>query len=265
MVTKTAAKPVAKKAPVKKVAPIKSTTKPVEAESKQRGQKRDIVEEGRILKGLLGEVTINGEGVEARVSGIGEAASGITLDSGKTLDSTRAKMIILRHLASKAGQVIENVTPKQVVAMREGRHFSWAQIDAITGTPRSKTLSLYDEAKGHEGAWREIHLVSREGGEGIRPKSERPASVKSGGGGRAAVEGDPIFTGEESRDDVINKVEGKNITWNGSGKMSEMSFKAKVVSVTKVGKGKEGRVIQFNDGDKTRTVVLTSIRKVGGR
>lgn len=264
-----------KKAPVKKVpakvaapakkVPAKATANPKTTEKGQRGRQRDVAEESRILKEILGNVTIDGEGVRARVTGIGEAAAGITLDSGKALDNTRAKMILLRHLAEKAGETV-NPTPKNIVALRETRHLSWAQIDAMTGTSRSRTLALYDEGKGEEGAWRKVHLVSRDGGEGIRPKSERAPSAKKSGGSRAAVDGEPVFNGEESRDEIVKKVEGKNITWNGSGKMEGNSFKAKVVGNIKVGKNKnDERVLSFSDGDKSRTVNLTSIVKVGGR
>ncbi len=259
-----------KKAPAKKVAapakkvPAKAAAKATETSEKgQRGRQRDAAEEARILKELLPNVKIDGEGVRARVAGIGDAASGITLDSGKSLDVTRAKMILLRHLAEKAGETV-SPTPKNIVALRETRHLSWAQIDAMTGTPRSKTLSLYDEGKGEEGAWRKVHLVSRDGGEGIRPKAA--PSAKKSGASRAAVDGEPVFNGDESRDEIVKKVEGKNITWNGSGKMEGNSFKAKVAGNIKVGKNKnDERVLSFSDGDKSRTVNLTSIVKVGGR
>lgn len=261
MATKTATKPAA----VKKAAPAKATKKaaaPVEVdEPKARGRQRDMVEEARILKELLKGVTVIGEGVRARVTGISETASEIELDSGKTLDSTRAKMIILRHLAEDAGETVKP-TPANVERLREDKLLSWAQIDAMTGTPRSKTLSLYDEAKGEDGAWRGFHLVSRDGEEGHRPKAT--PSPKSGNG-RAAVDGDPVFEGEETKDVIAKKLEGKNVTWNGSGKMEGTSFKAKVVTVTKVGKKGDSRVVQFNDGDKTRTVDLMTIVKVGGR
>lgn len=256
MVTKTATK--AAKAPAKatKKAPAKA---PAE-ETKPRGRQRDTAEEARILKALLPNVTINGEGVHARVTGIGEAAAGIELDSGKALDTTRAKMILLRHLAEKAGHTVKP-TPQNVERLREEKLLSWAQIDAMTGTPRSKTLALYDEAKGEEGAWRNFHLVARDGMEGNRPKATPSASSN----GSAPIEGDPVFEGDETKDVIAKKIEGKNIRWNGSGKNADVSFKAKVVSLTKVGKKGDSRVIQFNDGDKTRTVDLMSILKVGGR
>lgn len=268
MATATKKAPVKKavaKAPAKKVSAKVVTPKATE-EKGTRGRQRDGAEEARILKALLPKVTIDGTGVRARVSGIGDAASDITLDSGKSLDTTRAKMILLRHLASEANESVRP-SPSVVVKLREDKHLSWAQIDAMTGTPRSQTLALYDEGKGEDGAWRKVHLVSRDGGEGIRPKSEKSASTgRKSDGSRKALELAPVFSGDESRDDIVAKIDGKNVTWNGSGKNSELAFKAKVQGSVKVGKSKAGdRVVQFNDGDKNRTVNLLSIVKVGGR
>jgi hypothetical protein len=260
MATKTATrKAPAKKVLAKKVPAKASATKKAapatESSNGVRGRKRDPDEDARILKALLPNVTIAGEGVRSRVNGIGEASK------SAGVDPTRAKMILLRHLAEKAGESVRP-TPANIQKLRDEKHLSWAQIDAMTGTSRNETLKLYGEAHGDPDAWRKFHVVSRDGTEGMRTKSA--PSAKSGGA-RKALDAKPVFSGEETRDEIVAKVEGKNITWNGSGKMEGASYKAKVASVTKVGKGKEGRVMQFNDGSKSRTVLLTAIVKVGGR
>lgn len=244
--TKKAVKPPAKKVPA-----AKKAAAPVE-ESKPRGRQRDVERDAKDLAVILKHVTIDGEFPTHRTKGLSAAAE------AAGTDPIRARAIIDRHLAEKAG--IQDPTPAAVSAARLSG-LGWGVIDAMFGISRSESHRLFDEKHG-EGAHSRMKLYGQGGTERIKPEAEpKPKSERASR--KTAADFTPMFEGEESKEDIVTRLNGKTVTVRLRANGVESVGKVKVNRDTvKVGTLKGQRVVKFTDGkDNARTVALESFLK----
>lgn len=247
--TKKAVKPPAKKVPA-----AKKAAAPVE-ESKPRGRQRDVERDSKDLAVILKHVTIDGEFPNHRTKGLSAAAE------AAGTDPIRARSIIDRHLAEKAG--IQTATPKAVYDARLSG-LGWGVIDAMFGISRSESHRLADEVGG-EGWHSKFKLYGQGGAERIKPAAEpKPKSERAAGGSRkTAADFTPMFEGEETKEDIVSRLNGKTVTVRLRANGVESVGKVKVGKDTvKVGILKGQRVVKFTDGKgNARTVALESFLK----
>lgn len=172
------------------------------------------------------------------------------------------------YLAATVDPVKEAPTPTRIKAGRDKDGHSWKVLSLMYGITKGKVQELYREAGGDPKATSVAKAPAKE-------KAPKAPSKKAAGKKAAAEKvpaGDPVFgelasgTGAldaEAKAIVIERIDGKKITYvnSVSGGQAELRVKE---GTAKVGHQKDGkRVVQFNDGDKTRTVALDAIVKVG--
>lgn len=266
MATATKKRPV-KRVAAEKAAPAKATRKGKAeeevddeangSEPKPRGRQRNVEQDAEYTEALLEAVEINGEfGTPGlRVTGIGAAAEELGIDS------IRAKQLIMRHLAEEAGYPLDEseATPENIAASREENGgLDWLTIDLMYGTSRSKSHSLYDEARG-DGAHSEKRLFGQGGVDRIREKAEPKPKKEKGKG--STKELTPIFDGDEPKGDIVSRLDGKKVkvhsTAGGVEKVATVT-----VSNPKVGTVKGVRVVKYTDQKgNARTTAVESFVK----
>lgn len=250
-----AKKSTAKKAASKK-APAKAKATAEETESKKAAAAERRAERERVNAELAEQISALRE----------EGKTWKEISDELSVTQGRAQLLLMRH---EAGEPSVNPTPARIVKDRDQGEMSWPAIGAKYGISKAKVQSLYREAgldpqasyigKGGRYFGHEEKVADKKAT--AKTSSTKSTKAKSTAKAKAAK---PIFDDpdEVASDDVKEKIEGKTVTWTGSRGRTE-SAKVKPGSV-KVGKQKDGtRVVQFNDGSKTRTVAVGTITKVG--
>jgi hypothetical protein len=155
-------------------------------------------------------------------------------------------------------------TPQLIFELRDDQKLGWLHIGAMFQKPKSEILKLYEEG-GHEP---HKSFIGKGGRyfqyEEFRPskpeaaKKSKATTKKASEGNGSSVFADPAAV---KLTDAKKRLNNKMVTvQTANGDTAEM----KVVSVEKVGSNRAGDpVVQFNDGEKLRTVRLDSIVKVG--
>lgn len=249
---KTAAKKAPAKAPAKKAPATKST-------SVDSGTKAAEAEAKRQARAQAQEVRRN-EIVNLRDSG--KSWEEIAKQLG--IHQTRAHTEYLYATTERADV---EATPARIKKERDAGS-PWVQLAARYGITKGAAQKLYREA----GADPHASYIGKGGRyhgheEKIAHLKSEKAPAQPRKGRSTAPAGKSVFNDEVEKDDVIAKIDGKFIHHSLSEKMGGGVAKTKVAAGTvKVGKQKDGtRVVQFSDGDKTRTVALLSIVKVTAR
>lgn len=229
--TKAPAKKATKKAPAKKAAAPKNDTAKLAA---------DIVKRRKA-----------GESVASIAQALGVNA--VTVNA--------------HYLAATVEQVKEAPTPTRIKAGRDKDGHSWKVLSLMYGITKQKVQELYKEAGGDPRATSATKAPAPKAAKAT--KAAKKVTVPKAPTGKPvfgalATEEGPLSPEEKAA--IIEKIEGKKITRMnnavaGSPEPEEMRVAA---GTAKVGHQKDGtRVVQFSDGDKTRTVALASIVKVG--
>lgn len=191
--------------------------------------------------------------------GFGDIAAELDIPAGK------ARILMLRHEAGPA----ESATPAKVKKDRDQGAMGWAAIAAKYGLRKAGVVKLYKEAGGDMGgkpAAKAAKAVKATKADAA-PKATRAvkkAAAKEANAAEAAS-AKSLFANDTDKDLLIEKLNGKRIVFTMSEKYGGgLSEPTRVKDGTiKVGDQKNGvRVIQFNDGDKSRVVAATAIVKV---
>lgn len=242
---------MATKAAAAKKAPAKATAKKATAPAKKAPVKKAAPAK-KAAKAPVDHSALQAEIVKRRESGesMSDIATSLKLNPVTVND---------HYLRATVSPVKEAPTPTRIKTGRDKDGHSWMVLAIMYGTTKAKIQELYREAGGD-------------------PKAVKAPTAKATGAAKKAAApksvGKPIFgelgeaegkLSEEEKALVIEKVDGKKITRlsnlvPGSNETEEIRVK----SGLKVGHQKNGvRVIAFHDGDKSRTVALSSIVKVG--
>lgn len=260
----------AKATTTKKAAPAKATTKKAPAAAKKSAadvakatkaaaERREAqrVENIRLGKDI------------AKRRGEGQKWEEITKDL--RISQGKAQLLLMRF---EAGTASESATPAKVKRDRDNGMMSWPAIAAKYGTTKAAIQKLYREAGGDPHASyigkggryfeHENKVAGAKSANKAAPSKKATASSR-----KAAAKGaKALFTEDTDNDAVKAKVDGKVITWTmderyGGGLSEPARVKA---GSAKVGRNKAGvRMLQFNDGNKTRTVEVLKVVKVAAK
>lgn len=235
-------------APVKKAAPAKATTSKAETDAKREQRAK----ENAALGALVAKRREKGDTWESIVADTGQSQGKLSL-------------LLMRHEQGDA----ESATPAKVKRDRDTGEMSWPAIAAKYGITKAKVQSLYRDAGGDPHA-SYIGKGGRYFGHEDKVADQRTVTKatpakKSAAKKAAASTAKSMFAEDVAKEEVVKRIEGKAIVHRmqekfGGGLSEPIHVKAGSV---KVGAQKDGtRVVQFNDGDKTRTVAIATIVKV---
>lgn len=249
-----AKKAVAKKsAPAKKAAPAKVAAPKVSADELAKKRDQKAKEDAALTKKIVA--------LRKQEKTWAEITEELGVSQGK------ASLLLMRHEAGDVG----SATAAKVKKDRDQSAMSWPAIAAKYGITKAKVQSLYREAGGDPHA-SYIGKGGRYFGhedkvakvKGVATKSS-PAKAAAGKKSAAKVStAKGMFDDNTPAADIVNKVTGKTIHYHSPDPVKYPGdSEVKVVSNVKVGKTNSGRrVIQFNDGDKSRTVAVDAVFKI---
>lgn len=246
----------AKSAPAKKAAAPTKKAAPVKAAAASNGGGRDakrLAEVAKLRKGGMSIADIaEKQGRNAAIVGADyifatEERAGVPITAARVKKDRDSGMgwVTIAARYSEKGQA--NVTKAQVQKL-----YRDAGGD-VSAAPAKKAAAKKEAPAKATAASKKEAAAPKTAAE----KREARKAAKA-----AASAGEPIFTGDESKEEVVARVEGKTITLNRG--MDGESYK--VGTVTAVGKSGKlgGRAIQYHDANTggARTHLLTDIVKV---
>jgi hypothetical protein len=176
---------------------------------------------------------------------------------------TAKKATAAKRQGRQAAAPPKGLTPAVVVKLRDKDQMSWPAIAQQFGVRKPMIQRLYREAGKDPAA----SSVGRRNGSakaaGGTKKATKTAARKAAGSKAKSLF--PNNADGVSKQAIINKLDGKRIIWKLGERFGGALVEPTVVKEgsIKVGSQKNGlRVIQFNDGAKSRTVALEAITKV---
>lgn len=251
MPTKTPAKKVAaKKAPAKKAPAAKKAAAKAPAVDAAKREKESAARRATVVK----------------MRKAGKSIAEIASELGR--DSVSVGVDYIYATEERAGQPLTAARVKKERDAGAG----WIKIAARYSDPgaanvtKAQVQKLYTDAGGDVRSKPERPAKSAPVKKAAATTAKATSAAKKKGAAKVIEEGTSVFGGEETKDEVIAKIEGKTITVqrNHEGLLTEDIFKVKTVKA--VGKsGKLGtRAVAFFDA-KTggeRTIALDAIVKV---
>lgn len=241
-----------KSAPAKKAAPAKVAAPKVSPDELAKKREAKAKEDAALTKKIVA--------LRKQEKTWSEITEELGVSQGK------ASLLLMRHEAGDVG----NATPAKVKADRDKSAMSWPAIAAKYGITKAKVQSLYREAGGDPHAsyigkggryFGHEDKVAKVKGTTSKAAPAKAAAKKSSAKTSTAK---PLFDDNTPAADIIDKVTGKTVHYHSPDPDKYPGDnEVKVVSNIKVGKTAKGRrVIQFNDGDKSRTVAVDAVFKI---
>lgn len=245
--TTTKKKLVIRKAGATKAAPAKAAAKPA---AKTNGKTaaadtaQSVVERDAALIKKVGDL-------RKKDMAFGDIAAELGINVGK------ARILAMRFEAGPP----QTATPAKVKGDRDDSAMSWAAIAAKYGLRKVEAIKLYKEAGGNP-----KNKPAPAAKKAAAPKDKvATRAAKKEAAAEQAVVATPFFDEDVSKEVLIEKLNGKRIVFKHDAKFGgQLSEPTRIKDGSlKVGQQKNGlMVVQFNDGDKSRTVAVPSITKV---
>lgn len=244
----------AKKAPAKKAAPVKATAKATDGgrDAKRLAEVKKLRDkDGMSIADIAAKQGRNAAIVGADYIFATEERAGVPITAARVKKDRDSGMgwVTIAARYSEKGQA--NVTKAQVQKLY--REAGGDTSDKPVKKAAAKKEAPAKAAAAKKGVAKEAASTS--------PAEKRAA--KRAAKQAAVADLKPIFTGEESKEEVVAKIEGKTITLNRAGIEGEVY---KVGTVSAVGKSSKlgGRSVQYYDAHTggARTHLLVDIVKV---